>query len=240
MISNTNKSKWSGEELDRQLLKSSAMASAGDRVVFLSGLFLGVPYAPATLTGGDSGPEEFIVNIDAVDCFTLLDYVESMRRSGSYGEFIEQLIKTRYRDGVVSYANRNHFFTDWAIYNSGFVRDMTADIGGAKLRRLVKVLNLKEDGSPYVPGIPPVERSISWIPSGRLCDEGLDRLHSGDYAGIYSVLPGLDVSHVGIIVRYGSDIIFRHASELQGKVVDEDFSNYIRQKEGVVILRPLP
>jgi len=61
---------------------------------------------------------------------------------------------------------------------------------------------------------------------------------TGDYIGIYSDLPGLDVSHVGIVVKDGPNINFRHASSAARKVIDEDFSEYIAGKPGIVVLRP--
>ena len=68
----------------------------------------------------------------------------------------------------------------------------------------------------------------------------LDALSTGDYAGIYSDLKGLDVSHVGIIIRKDNSLSFRHASSQQEyrKVVDQDFKEYIINKPGIVILRP--
>jgi len=68
----------------------------------------------------------------------------------------------------------------------------------------------------------------------------MDRLKTGDYAGIYSVTEGLDVSHVGIIIKKGDNIYLRHASSQKEirKVVDQDFRKYIVGKPGIIILRP--
>jgi hypothetical protein len=45
---------------------------------------------------------------------------------------------------------------------------------------------------------------------------------------------------VGIIIRDGNKLLFRHASSQsqRRKVADEDFMKYISNKPGVIILRP--
>ena len=57
---------------------------------------------------------------------------------------------------------------------------------------------------------------------------------------LYSDEEGLDVSHVGIIIRTEDMIYIRHASSRSNarKVIDEDFMGYIANKPGVIILRP--
>jgi len=58
--------------------------------------------------------------------------------------------------------------------------------------------------------------------------------------GVYSELPGLDVSHVGIIVKKGKTFL-RHASSREQceKVIDQPLDEYIEGKAGIIILRPL-
>jgi hypothetical protein len=79
---------------------------------------------------------------------------------------------------------------------------------------------------------------ISYIPSERVNKMICAQLRTGDYVGIYSSLSGLDASHVGIIVKGGPGMHFRHASSAAQKVVDQDFSEYISGKPGIIILRP--
>jgi hypothetical protein len=229
---------WSEEGLDGLIAESTKIKDIGERISFLSGQFLGVPYKESTLIGSATMPERLVVNIEAFDCFTFLDCVEAMRLSRFFADFHENLIRVRYKAGIVSYDRRNHFFTDWSEQNREFVYDRTKEIGGKKAETVAKILNRKDDGSVLLPGIGPIERTISYIPS-----EGLDKtisqlFQTGDYIGIYSDLPGLDVSHVGIVVKDGPNIDFRHASSAARKVIDEDFSEYIAGKPGIVVLRP--
>jgi hypothetical protein len=232
--------KWTERELDHLLRESAEIKDIGSRINFISEKFLHIEYKESTLIGDKNSPEVFVINLEGVDCFTFVDYIEAMRLSGSFSEFRENVKKVRYREGEVSFENRNHFFTDWREFNSHLVDDVTVLIGAQKTERVVKILNKKEDGTHLLPGIRPVQREIEYIPSGAVDDSVFNELKTGDYAGIYSGIKGLDVSHVGIIIRDGDSIVFRHASSGKDhrKVVDQDFKAYISDKPGLIVLRP--
>lgn len=230
--------KWTEDSLNDILRESSGIAGAGQRIDFLSQLFLDVKYQEETLTGDEKTPEEVVINLAGVDCFTFLDYVEAMRLSGMFSEFTEKVRRVRYRDGIVSFENRNHFFTDWLYHNKDFVGDVSENICGGRSLTVQKQLNKKEDGACFVKGIQTVSRELTYIPSASVDDATKRRLKTGDYMGIYSREQGLDVSHVGIIIQGDGRMYFRHASTRQGKVVDEDFREYIAGKPGIVVVRP--
>lgn len=230
--------RWTEDKLDEILHESSKIKEAGSRIDFLSRQFLGTDYKESTLIGDARAPEVFVINLEGVDCFTFLDYVEAMRLSDSFSEFKENLRKIRYRNGKVSFENRNHFFTDWREFNSGSVNDITEKIGGQKTKSMVKALNKREDGTFFLPGIPVTRRTINYIPSGVIDDSIINKLKTGDYIGIYSEKQGLDVSHAGITIKDKNSVYFRHASLKQRKVVDNDLRDYMADKPGVVILRP--
>jgi hypothetical protein len=230
---------WAIGALDALLIKASSLAAPGERIDFISRNFLGTTYQESTLIGGDETEEVFVINLAGMDCFTFVDYVEAMRLSSSFHEFRENLKRIRYRSGVVAFAKRNHFFTDWPEFNAS-VEDVTEDAGLDKIMAVRKELNIREDGKYFVPGIEPVQREISYIPSSLLDDTVLDSLATGDYIGLYSELRGLDVSHVGIFVREAESISLRHASSNKEyrKVIDQDFVAYVKNRPGIVVLRP--
>ena len=231
--------KWTSEKLDAILHESSKINDAGLRIDFLSKQFLGTPYKELSLVGDINIPEVFVINLEAVDCFTLLDYIESMRRSFSFDEFRENLRKVRYRGGEANFKNRNHFFTDWREFNSNFIDDVTVQIGGKKVRSIMKLLNQREDGSYYLHGIQLKDRLITYLPVDMIDDAILSELRTGDYIGIYSEKQGLDVSHVGIFIKRENDIFLRHASSLKNhrKVIDQNFKDYMADKPGILVFR---
>lgn len=231
---------WSPQKLDELLREAGNVQDLCERIAFLSEHFLGTSYKESTLIGDVHTSEALVINFEAFDCFTFLDSIEAMRLSRSFTDFHKNLIKVRYKEGIVGYEKRNHFFTDWCEFNSDLVRDTTGHIGGNRTKTVKKILNQKDDGSCYLTGIGPFERIIAYIPTEDIDEAILTRLKTGDYVGIYSELQGLDVSHVGIIINDRSGPIFRHASSAPGirKVVDQDFFEYIAGKPGIVILRP--
>ena len=228
--------RWSAGDLEEMLAAASAMDGLPARIDFISGRFLGVPYGESTLIGSPGVPEVFVIDLQAVDCFTYLDYVESMRLSRTFSEFRRHLKRMRYRSGTVAYTARRHFFTDWTA--STRVRDVTGAIGGKNAVVAAKTINRKDGGGSILPGISPVGRKIVFIPADKLDGPMLHGLRTGDYIGIYAPAEGLDVSHVGICIRRENGILLRHASSTAQKVIDQDFQPYIEGKPGIVVLRP--
>lgn len=232
--------KWTEDEIDKLLKESSSITDSGSRIDFLSGRFLDIKYSESTLIGNAVTPEVFVVNFEGVDCFTFLDYIEAMRISSSFAEFTDKLKKVRYRSGKIRYESRNHFFTDWREFNPNLVEDVTEQTGEQRTKSVSRTLNLKQDGTYILPGIQSRRRSIHFIPSAAVDDSVIANLKTGDYIGIHSEKQGLDVSHVGILIKKGGTAHLRHASssEKYQKVVDEDFRDYISGKPGMIVLRP--
>jgi hypothetical protein len=235
-----NLGRWTKTELDKIIRDASLIRDTGLRIAFLSNLFIELQYRESTLTGDGNTAEVFAINLSGVDCFTLLDYVEAMRLSESFDDFVKNLQQVRYRNNMVTYENRKHFFTDWSAYMPASVEDLTEQIGRGRVKRVLKTLNLKEDGTALLNGIGSCQRNISYIPPENIDSTLINRLKTGDYAGVYSDTQGLDVSHVGIIIKDGDTISLRHASsdKRYRKVLDQDFQEYISGKPGLIILRP--
>ncbi len=232
--------RWTQEKMGRIISEASEIRDIGKRIDFLSGQFLGVKYQESTLIGDMNTPEVFVIDFRGVDCFTYIDYIEAMRLSRSFSEFKENLKKVRYRSGKVAFENRNHFFTDWSVFNTAQVDDITASVGGLRTRSVRKVLNLRKDGTYFLPGIASRERDIQYIPSDAVDETVTGRLRTGDYIGIYTKIQGLDVTHTGIIIKKHDKVYLRHASSAKKnrKVVDEDFITYISKTPGLIVLRP--
>ena len=231
---------FSPDMLDNLLAEAFVIADAGQRIAFLSNTFLGVEYQESTLIGGELMPEVLVINLQGVDCLTFIEYIEAMRLSKSFSEFRTNLRRVRYESGVVSFSKRNHFFTDWIENNTDFIKDITGEIAARATKRVQKILNVRDDGTFFLPGIQPVERKIEYIPVHEIDDSAVGSLKTGDYIGIYSNVRGLDVSHVGIVIRDGETFFLRHASSQKKyrRVIDQDLKDYILNKPGLIVLRP--
>jgi hypothetical protein len=232
---------WNEATIVQIISSAQQIDNPGDAIVELSGHFKGSPYAQGTLSGGPHRPEEFVLNLSEFDCFTFLDVVESLRRSSSYEDLVDNLKAVRYFDDRVSYEKRRHFFSDWVV-GDALIKDVTVKVAKGRALSVKKKLNLKDDGSLWLPGISVTPRRIDYIPTASLGGGILPALLPGDYVGIYSPLGGLDVSHTGIIVKDKGRTLIRHASSHSktSKVVDEDLLQYLQGKPGLVVYRVNP
>lgn len=214
-------------------------ASPGDLIAQLSSRLLGTPYGADMLIGSATQPEQLVIDLRRVDCFTYLDYVEAARRSGDRNQFTQNLINARYAGGQVDFLHRKHFFTDWARVDRTAATDITGSLSSGAVT-LTKHLNAKGDGSTYLPTLPVVDRDITYIPSNAFTNSVISQLHTGDYLGAYADAPGLDVTHVGIFVSTPNGPMFRNASSLDAnmQVVDTPITQYLNTVPGLVVLRP--
>lgn len=228
---------WTQQEIETLMEQAASKDDTGAKIEFFSERFLGTPYAGNTLGGASGETEQLTVDLSGLDCFTYIDYVESLRLSGSFGEFKGKLVKTRYKDGAVRWENRRHFFSDWVSGDDKNARDVTHEVGRDAVLTESKELNRKTDGSLWLPGLATVKREISYIPSQRIGPQILQEIKTGDYIGIYSDRDGLDVSHTGIAVRRNGDVYLRHASLVHKRVLDEELSTYMKGKPGLLVYR---
>jgi hypothetical protein len=231
--------RWSETDLAQLIATTRRIDAPGERIVTISGRLIATPYRADTLIGSPQTPEQLVINLAGVDCFTFLDQVEALRRAVDLADFPAQLQQVRYRDGRVAYENRRHFFSDWVAGAGVLIDDVTTAVGQGRTRVVVKQLNLKADGSLWLPGLPVVRREISYIPASEIDGALLAALRPGDYVGIYCEQAGLDVSHVGLIVKEQERVLLRHASSLSGvrRVVEVELLKYLQGKPGLVVYR---
>ncbi|MFG1796424.1 DUF1460 domain-containing protein [Nocardia sp. NPDC049149] len=220
------------------LRAASSGRSKGELIEMLSARFLGTPYQANMLVGSATQPEQLVIDFRRVDCFTYLDYVEALSRSTDRDQFVANLIDTRYAEGRVEFRQRKHFFSDWAHTPKVAADDITAALSPAAVT-VAKHLNAKAGGGTYLPGVPVVDRAISYLPSGTVDQNVVGQLRTGDYIGAYTNEAGLDVTHVGIFVMTPNGPVFRNASSLveNNKVVDSPFADYLRTIPGIVVFR---
>uniref|UniRef100_A0A7C4ENH6 DUF1460 domain-containing protein n=1 Tax=Thermodesulfovibrio aggregans TaxID=86166 RepID=A0A7C4ENH6_9BACT len=217
-----------------QIFYKIASFSGIRKIDEISKYFLGTPYKKNSLIGSFQ-KEQLVVDFEGVDCMSFIEYVESLRLSFNFESFIENLKTVRYFDSIVNFEKRRHFFTDWKYLKS--VKDATDEIGKENVKKVMKELNKKNEGF-WIEGLPVKKRTITYIPVE--CIEKIAfSLNTGDYCGFYTSKLGLDVVHTGIIIKDENFIMLRHASSISGMVVEEDFLSYSKNKEGIIIFRPL-
>lgn len=230
-----NLAKWDKKELS-QFLSTTFTKSNSTKVKNITDEFLNTAYKANTMIGSSTQKEELVIDLENLDCFTFIDYVEAMKHSQDFDEFKNNLINLRYQFGNLNYTSRNHFFSDWTIYNN--FENITLSIS-SKAKSVRKTLNLSKTNTPFLKGIKTRETTIDYIDSKDLNEEIISSLKTGDYIGIFTHIKGLDVTHTGIIIKKENKTFFRHASSKKKylKVVDEDFKTYIKNTPGFIVLR---
>ncbi|MEV6061232.1 N-acetylmuramoyl-L-alanine amidase-like domain-containing protein [Nocardia asteroides] len=213
--------------------------SRAELLARLSARLLGTPYGANMLIGSATEPEQLVIDLRRVDCFTYLDYLEAASRSADRDQFTANLVATRYVDSRVEFTRRKHFFTDWAHTGRIAATDVTTSLSPAAVT-VTKHLNATADGGTYLPGLPVVDRAITHIPAAAVDQGVLAGLRTGDFLGAYTPDAGLDVTHVGFVVHTADGPVFRNASSLaEYRVLDTPLADYIRTTPGIVVLRPL-
>ncbi len=251
-------------EIIDQLIKKfpkERKTSMGDLVLKIGMAFLDTPYVAHTLELGDK--ENLVINLRGLDCTTFAENclaIARMLKSGDKGfdRFTEELQHIRYRNGIRNgYTSRLHYFSDW-IYNNQekrIVRDVSQEISHTIVPNRVNFMSthpgsyvqLKNDTS-LIPEIIRQENEITshiahYIPEIKLAKVE-EKLRDGDIIGLTTNIKGMDISHVGILVRKNNRIHLLHASSSLKKVVisEDTLENYLlgsKSATGIMVARPL-
>lgn len=237
--------RWGDEGVDISRLESvlakakSAEASRpAEYVVKVGREFLGTPYVAGTLEGS---PEMLGINTSGLDCTTFVDITLALAKAAGEGvttwePAAEILRDMRYRKGSVDgYASRFHYISDWITNNvyNGVIREVTSECPGAKRRpETLDFMSHHRDAYPALTDsltferIKSVEQGLRGLNNWMVPKNHVGRkdvasfLRDGDIVFITTSMPGLDVSHAGIIVKSDDGLPhLMHASSTAGKVI---------------------
>jgi hypothetical protein len=255
------------EQADRAILESvfSSMGdyqanSTSELMIRIGDFFKGSPYAEHTL---EQEPENLVVNLREFDCTTFAESCLAISRtlqSGklSFEQFTSELRGIRYRIGKVDgYASRIHYFSDWIHFSNQklLVRDVSREIGGTPLSKKINFMSTHPASYMQLASNPSLieiiaaqEEEISAREQYYISLDSLPDLESGlrdgDIVGITTSIEGLDILHVGILVRKSNGIHLLHASSRHGKVIlsEETLEVYLAENKsatGIMVARPL-
>ena len=210
--------------------------------------FLDVPYVAHTLEVNDD--EQLVINVDELDCTTLVETVTALtlcayRKEFTYAAYQNNLRNMRYRDGVINgYPSRIHYFTDWIMSNqqTGIVSEIQQPNPPFTAVQTVKVSYMSEHPQSYkalkahpeyVAEIQEMEQRITgqkfrFIPKSEVKNTAAVReaVHDGDIIAITCNKPGLDIAHLGFAVWRKDGLHLLNASQLHKKVVEEPMTLY--------------
>jgi hypothetical protein len=204
-------------------------------IVKVGTFFKGTQYVAHTL---ETEEEQLVINLREMDCTTFAENCLAISKTikskeHSFDQFSKELQKIRYREGKIDgYASRLHYFSDWIYDNhkKRIIQSTSKEIAQIPYENSVNFMSTHpesyqqlKDNNELVQIIADQENQISaretyYIPENKIA-ELEDKLMDGDIVGITTGIAGLDVSHVGILVRKSGRIHLMHASSKAEKVI---------------------
>ena len=232
----------------------------GDLVLKVGLDFLNTPYVAKTLD--KTKEEKLVINLHQLDCTTFAENCLALARTVKSGHpdanrFCSELEKIRYRGGKMDgYASRLHYFSEWILDNETRhnVQSMAAQMGGKVLPITLNFMSTHPQEYPQLINDPAttaqikaIEEKVSahqfyFIPVNQV--ESIEgSVKDGDIVTLTTSIPGIDVSHVGILLKKDGRVYMLHASSTAQKVVisNEPFAQYLTKSKrttGVMIARP--
>lgn len=222
--------------------------------------FLGTPYVAATLENGLD--EKLVINLRELDCTTFVENCLALARTVKLGNtdfesFATQLEKIRYRDGIRDqYPSRLHYFSEW-IHNNhtrGIISE-TPNQNGEKLVKTINFMSTHPESYPVlkehpelVPTIAEQEKDLTsigfmYFPKNKRSDLYANLQH-GDIIALTSSIAGIDINHVGIIIKKSNEFYLLHAPLSGNKVLisDSPLTDFLKpesKNNGIMIARPV-
>lgn len=240
----------------RQHLQSRPL---GEVIQALAQEFLGTPYQAELLE--HSPTERLFLSLKRFDCVLFVETVIALahnvlKQDDSVNSFARNVESLRYRSGHLDgYGSRLHYFSDWIADNErrGLVQNLTARLGGTVLSQKFNFMSnhrylypqLKSDAEFQC--LKQVEAHLSqsrltFIPTASIRNL-YPQLQSGDIIAVVTGIPGLDVTHTGLIERRdNSSISIIHASPGRAVQRDLDLQTYVSRVPmsiGIFVVRPL-
>ena len=234
----------------KELCKDASVSKEERRsklILHIARKFLGTPYVAKTLE--TEGKERLVINARQLDCTTYVEntmaiYLCVSNGQTSYDDYKNQLRLLRYANGEVTYAARQHYFTQWIEENTkkGYVHELqspTPPFTAEQLLRIdfmtthVSLYPMLKDSPEDIKTIAQRERELSgrryrYIPKTSIRNNSLFRstIKDGDIIAITTSKKGLDTSHIGIAVWHKDGLHMLNASQIHKKVVEEPMTLY--------------
>ncbi|HIA51840.1 MAG TPA: DUF1460 domain-containing protein [Candidatus Melainabacteria bacterium] len=241
----------------------------GELMGKIADMLEGTPYVASTL---ELSPDVELcsANLDELDCVTFFETTLGLARMIKKGgethkDLLAEIQLTRYRGGSVGdYASRLHYTSDWLADNENkqTVKVLSKLPGAEKFPKKVNFMSSHPASYKQLAAHPELvekikqreneinARTLIYVPLDKVADaEPL--LQTGDIVGICTNVPGLDISHTGLVIRDKDGVPhFMDASSQKKnmKVTLEPgpISQYMTQSNersqkiiGVVFARPL-
>jgi hypothetical protein len=252
---------------DKQIIEQKLSLFAGDSGMSMPDLlikiglsFQGAPYVAATLENGLE--ERLVINARQLDCTTFVETTLALARTvklkkQDFQSYADELEKLRYRNGKRDqYPSRLHYFCEWIDSNEQkHIVSGIPNKNGVKLDKTINYMSTHPADYPVlkefpalIPAIAEQEKKLSskgfiYFPKNDIANL-YKNLQNGDIIALTSAIDGVDVNHVGIILKKENEFYLLHAP-LSGKKVlvsDGPIADFLKpasKNSGIMIARPV-
>jgi Protein of unknown function (DUF1460) len=249
--------------------KQDALAAQpfGNIVQAIAQRHLGAIYQAGLL---DQSPtEQLFISFKRFDCVLFVESMLALARSvvqqnssppGSAPQLARQLARQievqRYRGGhLTDYCSRLHYFSDWIADNErrGLVRNATLALGGIPLNKPLNFMTQHRSSYPQLQNseaeftcVKAAEASLAqekryYIPTTKIRSL-YPKLQAGDIVAIATAVPGLDVTHTGLLERRADGGVgMIHASPAGSVARANDLQTYVSRVPeaiGIIVAHP--
>lgn len=181
--------------------------------------FEATPYVANTLELS-ADKELCSVNLDGLDCVTFFETTLDMARAIKKGRaapdaLLAEIQATRYRGGAIGdYTSRLHYTSDWLADNEKKrIVEVLSKLPGAEVfPQKVNFMSTHAGSYKQLAAHPELieimkrqeeeinARTLMYVPLSKLADVE-PFLQTGDIVGICTNIPGLDITHTGLVIR---------------------------------------
>lgn len=204
------------------------------RIQHFSEQLLETPYSLGPTGEGFKGKIDSkpIFRLDSVDCVTYMENVLALSFAPHEDSIFSTLKQIRYLQGKPSFVNRKHYFiADW-IQKSDFAKmviseeDTTVEKNLPK-KKFFEAKGIKHQNDELL--------KLSYLPLNKAKEfAGKNWNGVSEIRGVGFVFAGdvVDVFHVGfLLLNPGEKPIFRHASQISGKVITQTLESYLENSK---------
>ncbi|HEY9708967.1 MAG TPA: N-acetylmuramoyl-L-alanine amidase-like domain-containing protein, partial [Oculatellaceae cyanobacterium] len=212
----------------------------GEIVQAIAQQFLGTAYKANLLD--QSKEETLVITLNKFDCVLFVETVLALARGVAVQDyssetFVNHIRDQRYRNGQIDgYCSRLHYFSDWIWDNEkrGAVQNIVQELGGVPLNKKFNFMTthrqsyrpLANNDANYQCMVEMENKlnqvTFDYIPTNQI-RRLYNRLQPGDIVAIATNLPGLDVTHTGLVYRTREgNIGFIHASPIGEVTIASD------------------
>lgn len=254
---------WVGKPQDSLVFSEKITKVKGkilaERALSAAQTFIGTPYRSHTLEVSE--PENTVINLRGLDCWTLMDAALAMAMcqrdsNPDFYNFVRHVRELRYKNGMPDgYGSRRHYFTEWLLYLSeqGIIYDITPELGGVPMKKKINFITANPALYPRTRDTAELNKikttqdhlnAQSWyyIPKTAV-KKAQKHIRPGDIIVLTSVRSNLDVEHQGFAI-YDTDGSMRllHASSNRGRVMLshrplDEYLNRIKAVSGIMVFR---